>query len=66
MMAELKSCPFCGGKGTIKESVVPTSKGGYVRGWVGCPECGVYIQWSCEPSGAIKKWNRRVKDASKT
>lgn len=59
MPNNMKPCPFCGGEGKIKEAVVPTSGGGYVRGWVGCPGCGVYIQWNHDPAGAVKKWNRR-------
>lgn len=30
------------------------------RGWVGCPECGLYIQWAHDPDGAIANWNRRA------
>lgn len=58
-MTALKPCPFCGGEGKIKEAVVPTSRGGHVRGWVGCPDCGAYIQWTYEPKKAIEKWNTR-------
>ena len=53
-------CPFCGGEASIKGSKVQTHCGSYMRGWVGCPDCGVYIQWTHDAAGAVKKWNRRV------
>lgn len=55
-------CPFCGGEASIKGSKVQTHGGSYMRGWVGCPDCGVYIQWTHDAAGAVKKWNRRVND----
>lgn len=62
-MMELEKCPFCGGEGTVK-SFVQTTKNGknFMRGWVGCKKCGVYMDWTFEPSGTIRKWNRRVKN----
>lgn len=57
---KVKPCPFCGGAGEISTSRVPTNGGKiYMRGWVGCPKCSVYMQWSHEPSGTVAKWNRR-------
>ena len=50
------------GPGKLKDSKVQTHGGGsFRRGWVGCPECGLYIQWTHDPMGAVKKWNKRVK-----
>lgn len=49
------NCPFCG-----KEAFVKTFSNPYQHGWVGCPECGCYIQWQYRPDEAIKKWNRRI------
>lgn len=54
-MIELRECPCCGKPGQIKH----THKL-YLHGWVGCPDCGLYIQWHNEPSGAVEKWNRRA------
>ena len=54
------NCPFCGGEGAVKSCRTPTSGGkSFMKGWVGCPACGVYKQWAHDPSGAIKVWNRR-------
>ena len=50
-----RACPFCGRPGQIKKIV-----GKFGHGWVGCPVCKVYMDWSYEPSGAIRKWNRRA------
>lgn len=54
----LRECPCCGGPGKVK-----SFNGHQVRqGWVGCPECGLYIQWKVNPAAAIKKWNRRFRE----
>ena len=53
-MIELKRCPLCGADGQMKDVHVKIR-----QGWVGCPECGLYIHWNVSPEGAIKKWNRR-------
>lgn len=54
-MVAVKECPCCGKPGRVKKSQAT----GLRRGWVGCPECGLYIQWVHDPDGAIAKWNRR-------
>ena len=54
-MAELEPCPCCGGEARLKDV-----HGTICHGWVGCPECGLYINWNISPSGAIKTWNRRT------
>lgn len=58
---KIKDCPCCGEPGKLKDGITRTHSGTYRRGWVGCPECGLYIQWTHDPAGAIEKWNRRVK-----
>lgn len=52
---ELADCPFCGGPGQLKDEPKP-----HRHGWVGCPICKIYKQWSFSPIEAIKKWNSRV------
>ena len=55
-METIKACPCCGGEGKLKDT-----QGRQVRqGWVGCPACGLYINWKISPEGAIRKWNRRT------
>ena len=51
---ELKDCPFCGGAGRYKVFSKP-----FVHGWVGCPDCGIYINWVNTAREAVEKWNRR-------
>ena len=53
-MEELKNCPFCRAPGQMK-----TVPGKIPRGWVGCPRCGIFKQWTHDPSGAIRIWNHR-------
>ena len=53
---ELENCPLCGGKAEVK-----AFSGMFQHGWVGCAACSLYINWSHDPEGAIKKWNKRVK-----
>ena len=55
-MEELRECPCCGAPGKLKSVKAYV---GFMRGWVGCPACGLYIHWAHDPSGAIRKWNRR-------
>lgn len=52
---ELDNCPHCGGKAELR-----VFRAMFVRGWVGCPDCSCYINWSHDPAGAIAKWNKRV------
>ena len=52
---ELEPCPCCGAPGQMKDIHNKIR-----QGWVGCPECGLYIQWKISPDGAVKKWNRRT------
>lgn len=50
----LEDCPLCGGPGKGKNFPTP-----FRHGWVGCPECGLYINWTQSPREAVRKWNRR-------
>ena len=60
-MEDLRECPCCGKPGAVKITNKALKNGVLVltQGWVGCPACGLYIQWTHDPSGAIRKWNRR-------
>jgi len=51
----IENCPHCGGPGQMKEIRKP-----YRHGWVGCPECGIYKNWTYSPEAAIELWNRRA------
>jgi len=52
---KIERCPHCGGPGQMKEIQKP-----YRHGWVGCPECGIYKNWTYSPETAIELWNRRA------
>ena len=56
IVESLEDCPHCGDKAEVREF-----RGMFRHGWVGCPKCGCYINWSHDPDGAIAKWNKRVK-----
>lgn len=57
-MTPIKACPLCGSEAKLNDT-----HGAKIRqGWVGCPACGLYIQWKISPAGAVKKWNRRTED----
>ncbi|MBQ6359214.1 MAG: Lar family restriction alleviation protein [Clostridia bacterium] len=58
-MEDLRECPCCGKPGQVQGTRHPDVKRGFMHGWVGCPACGLYIQWTHDPAGAIRKWNRR-------
>lgn len=53
-MVQLENCPCCGGPGQLKDVHNKIR-----QGWVGCPACGLYINWKISPDGAIRKWNKR-------
>ena len=57
-MAELKPCPFCGGKAQIEKNedfVDVSCKDMFCRGWTSCLEYKTKQQ-------AIEAWNRRAED----
>ena len=58
-LPDVRECPCCGKPGKLKDAQKTTRRGSFRQGWVGCPACGLYIQWAHDPSGAIRKWNRR-------
>ena len=55
MSPTIENCPHCGGPGKIK-----TISGKFAHGWVGCPACKIYKQWTHDPAQAIMMWNMRV------
>lgn len=54
-MDYLLACPCCGGDGYEKKDYTK-----FPHGWVGCPACHLYINWTHDDSVAIKRWNNRV------
>ena len=56
---ELEPCPCCGGPGKLKDIHNKIR-----QGWVGCPECHLYISWKISPDGAIRKWKTRTRIAA--
>ena len=56
-MAELKPCPFCGGKATITKSVDVCNNKFYS---VKCFRCGVLTTFRDRQYNAIEAWNRRA------
>lgn len=72
VQGELKPCPFCGGKASVREafSVVPGKK---LARFVRCDECGActdtfLLHTGSNPKTAVKKavkaWNKRAKEAT--
>lgn len=55
-MEKIENCPCCGGPGKLKD----TNNGKFRQGWVGCPECHLYINWKISPAAAIRTWNARA------
>ena len=59
-MAELKPCPFCGGKASVTF--------GDARKWfyIEClnDDCPIHVQgmWHLDMDNAIEEWNRRAED----
>ena len=53
-MKEIKSCPFCGGKGGIMFA-------GETSVWVNCQQCDADGPWvESNEDDAIDKWNQRI------
>lgn len=60
MSEELKPCPFCGCEG-VTDKVKISGQPHPGIGYVGCPECKVFIDYVRGRSDlAIKAWNRRA------
>ena len=49
--ADLKPCPFCGGKAILANIGM---------NWITCTECDVETPWYEESEDAIEAWNRRT------
>ena len=54
--AELKPCPFCGGKATLWEEVTAD------RPWHILCGCGGRVGWFLKREEAVEAWNRRDTD----
>ena len=55
-----KSCPFCGGKGYLKETVVENSTEQYVTAFrIYCRDCWITTPRYDAEKWARKAWNRR-------
>ena len=55
MSLSVDNCPHCGGPGKLKTITTP-----FMHGWVGCPACKIFKQWTHDPAQAIMMWNMRV------
>lgn len=58
-MKEIKNCPFCGGKGELRD------EGDWGTMWIVCESCGAEGGYVDKYDGAteddaINKWNNRV------
>ena len=59
-MAELKTCPFCGGKAEVS-AMGWKCKDGKDRYFIECCKCGTRCGYKALPiNQAIEKWNRRA------
>lgn len=60
--AELKECPFCGGKATLHKDTWPVDDAGNkaVAYWVRCRSCGSCSKEYKNPEKASEAWNRRI------
>lgn len=54
-MAELKPCPFCGGKAEVVKSMI--AGGGF---FIICHDCEIRTFDFLRPETAVKRWNRRA------
>ena len=52
---ELKPCPLCG-----RETKYRVFNNSFLHGWIGCPECQLYINWTRSAREAVERWNRRA------
>ena len=59
-MAELKPCPFCGGKAVF--AVIHAAPGEEPRGYVRCENRCCEQSLVMNKSKAIRKWNRRAEN----
>lgn len=71
-LTEIKSCPFCNGKGILcddgYEQIIYGENGSYEDMdisdgsifWCECEECGAMLRDESTPEEAIEKWNKRT------
>lgn len=56
MNAEIKPCPFCGGKAVLNKIHITGDKTPY---FVCCRDCGASSSFAAQMDMAAKVWNRR-------
>ena len=59
--ANLKGCPFCGGRPEIISMYEPGPGGHYRENYIWCPYCGEQTNTLQDLETAIIQWNHRVK-----
>ena len=59
--ANLKACPFCGGRPEIISMYEPGPGGHYRENYIWCPYCGEQTNTLQDLETAIIQWNHRVK-----
>ena len=62
-MAELKPCPFCGGKATLKHYASKELFRKQIQyAYAQCDTCDVRTKLACTDAEASNVWNRRAED----
>lgn len=58
-MEEIKSCPFCGGDGVLREKFILgiSNRKNY---WIVCGKCQARIQDRRSIKRAVEAWNNRI------
>lgn len=66
-MAEMKSCPFCGGEAEISTNTRIIKGKHHPIYWVKCCECGAKVpRYNRTAEEAIDIWNRRASDGKES
>ena len=68
-MADMKPCPFCGGKARLLTRQIATNDNPIFREWkyeyiVKCNKCRASVGHYSQSETAKKAWNRRAKDGN--